>query len=469
MFFERIYEPGLAHASYVVGCQKSGAALVIDPKRDVDTYLELARREHLQITHVTETHIHADFLSGSRELSALTGAELLLSQEGGEEWRYAFEHVGLKHLQTFRVGQLEFKVLHTPGHTPEHICFLLFDRATSPEPIMLFSGDFVFVGDVGRPDLLEKAVGQVGTQERAALQLWESLELFRALPDFIQVWPAHGAGSACGKALGSVPSSTVGYEKRANWAFQASREDFVASLLSGQPEPPRYFAMMKKLNREKRKVVPLLPQPEELTLKQFDVAAADNALVLDVRDRKLFASGHLPGSFNIPVSKALSTWAGWLLAYDRDLVLVAPPQDVERAVRALVRIGLDRIVGYLPGVSDWKAAGRKLSQVQHVVPADVPALVSERQGVILDVREPGEFETLHIKGAMNIHGGHLKDRVSDVPRDRPLILYCQSGGRSSIAVSTLKSLGFDSVYNLEGGIQGWMRERLPVEAEGGTP
>lgn len=469
MFFERIYEPGLAHASYVVGCQKTGAALVVDPKRDVDTYLDLARRERLQITHVVETHIHADFLCGSRELAQLTGAELLLSDEGGPDWQYAFEHVGLKHQSTIRVGQLEFKVLHTPGHTPEHICFLLYDRATSPEPLMLFSGDFVFVGDVGRPDLLEKAVGLAGTQEKAAQKLWESLELFRGLPDFVQVWPAHGAGSACGKALGSVPSSTVGYEKRANWAFQKSREEFIAELLSGQPEPPRYFALMKKLNREKRRVVPVLPHPEELTLKQFDVASSDGALVLDVRDKKSFAQGHLPGSFNIPISKALSTWAGWLLAYDKDLILVAPEQDVERAVRALVRIGLDRLVGYVPGVSDWRAAGRKLAHVQQVAPHEVSALLSEKQAVLVDVRERSEFGTLHIKGATHIHGGHLQDRVAEVPRDRPVILYCQSGGRSSIAASTLKSMGFESVYDLEGGIQGWMRERLPVEAESGPP
>jgi hydroxyacylglutathione hydrolase len=335
---------------------------------------------------------------------------------------------------------------------------------------MLFSGDFVFVGDVGRPDLLEKVVGLAGTQERSAQKLWESLELFRSLPDFVQVWPAHGAGSACGKALGSVPSSTVGYEKRANWAFQRTREEFISELLSGQPEPPRYFALMKKLNREKRRIVPVVPRPEELTLKQFDVASADGALVLDVRDRKLFAQGHLPGSFNIPLAKSLSTWAGWLLAYDRDLVLVAPPQDVERAVRALVRIGLDRLVGFVSGVSDWRgAAGRKLAHVQQVAPSDVSALLSERQALLLDVREQSEFGTLHIKGARNIHGGQLIARASEVPRDRPVILYCQSGGRSSIAAATLKSLGFQSVYDLEGGIQGWMRERLPVEAESGPP
>lgn len=463
MHFERIYETGLAQASYLVGCQQTGAALVVDPRRDVDIYLETARRERLQITHIVETHIHADFLSGSRELAQLTGAELMLSDEGGPDWLYAFEHTGLHHHQVFHVGKLEVKVLHTPGHTPEHLSFLLSDRATSSDPLLLFSGDFVFVGDVGRPDLLEKAVGMTGTQERGARQLWDSLTLFRQLPEYVQVWPAHGAGSACGKALGSVPSSTVGYETRTNWAFQNNQEEFIAHLLSGQPEPPRYFAMMKKLNREKRKLLALLPRPAELTLKQFDTASADGAQVLDVRDRKSFAAGHLPGSFNIPISKALSTWAGWLLSYDRDIVLVADPQDVDRAQRALVRVGFDRVVGYVSGVSDWRAAGRKLAQVQQLVPADVPDWIAQKQAVILDVREQREYGAAHIKGARNIHGGLLADHSSDLPKDRPVILYCESGGRSSIAASTLKSMGYESVYNLEGGIQGWMRERLPID------
>jgi hydroxyacylglutathione hydrolase len=470
MYFERVYEPGLAHASYVVGCQATGTALVLDPKRDVDTYLEIARREGLQITFVAETHIHADFLSGARELSELTGAELLLSDEGGPDWQYAFEHVGLRHGQIFRVGNLEFKVLHTPGHTPEHIMFLLSDRAASSEPLLALTGDFVFVGDVGRPDLLEKAAGLKGTQELGARQMWESLEVFRALPDFVQVWPAHGAGSACGKALGSVPSSTVGYEKRVSWAFRREREAFQSELLFGQPEPPRYFGMMKKLNKEKRKLVPTLPRLQELDLTRFDIAVSDGAALLDVRDRRAFATAHIPGSINIPLSKSLSTWAGWLLDYDKDIVLIAALTDVERAQRALLRIGFDRIVGYLPDVGLWREKGRKTGQLQKVLPAEVPALVADQQALVIDVRAQTEHEEAHIPGALNIHCGLLRDRAGEVPRDRPVILHCQSGGRSAIATSVLKSLGYESVFNLEGGIEGWGQHGLPVErsAQSGT-
>ncbi|MCH8127844.1 MBL fold metallo-hydrolase, partial [candidate division KSB1 bacterium] len=213
MFFQRIYEDGLAQASYLIGCQETGTALVIDPKRDIDTYLEIADRENLRITHITETHIHADFLSGARELKAATGAELLLSAEGGSDWLYGYDHIGLKDGDLFKFGNIKVEVMHTPGHTPEHISFLVNDMQSGDVPVMFFSGDFVFVGSVGRPDLLEKAAGIAGTQEQGARQLFQSLKKFKALPDHVQVIPGHGAGSACGKALGAVPATTVGYEK----------------------------------------------------------------------------------------------------------------------------------------------------------------------------------------------------------------------------------------------------------------
>ena len=220
MFFQHIYDKSLAQASYFIGCQKAGVAAVIDAKRDVDTYLEIAQANNMKITHIFETHIHADFLAGSRELAALTGADLYLSNEGGPGWEYEFKNIGLKDGQKVQLGNLTFEVLHTPGHTPESISFLLTDNPASKEPVMLFTGDFVFVGDIGRPDLLEKAAGISGTADAGAHQMFKSINKFNALADYIQVWPGHGAGSACGKALGSVPSTTVGYEKARNWAFQ---------------------------------------------------------------------------------------------------------------------------------------------------------------------------------------------------------------------------------------------------------
>jgi hydroxyacylglutathione hydrolase len=255
MLLKRIYDESLAQASYLIGCPATGEALVVDPNRDVAQYVKAAADEDLTITHVTETHIHADFVSGSRELAKVTGAELLLSDEGGPDWKYAFAKEAdarlLHNGDTFMVGNLKFEVLHTPGHTPEHISFLVTDTPATDKPMGAVTGDFVFVGDVGRPDLLEKAAKIVGTMEAGARTLYRSLNRFKQLPDYLQIWPGHGAGSACGKALGAVPFSTLGYEKIANWGFGAATEDeFVEMVLAGQPEPPKYFAEMKRINKE---------------------------------------------------------------------------------------------------------------------------------------------------------------------------------------------------------------------------
>ena len=295
MFFQHIYDKTLAQASYLLGCQKTGEAIVIDAKRDVDTYIDIAKQNNLRITHITETHIHADFLSGSRELAALTDAEMYLSDEGGPDWQYNFSHTGLRHGDVIKVGNLSLKVLHTPGHTPESITFLLTDHPASNEPVMMFTGDFVFVGDIGRPDLLEKAAGLKGTQEIGADQMYHSIKKFQALPDFIQVWPGHGAGSACGKALGAVPSTTVGYEKIRNWALQYGddKTGFVGYLLSDQPEPPKYFAEMKMRNKEPRNLLTHVPKhqklsPEELLRVQGEVDNIYNQFLKRVADgRKL--------------------------------------------------------------------------------------------------------------------------------------------------------------------------------------
>src|SRR5690606_16470446 len=283
MFFQQVYDKTLAQASFFIGCQAKNEAIVIDAKRDIDSYLEIAKQNNMKITHIAETHIHADFLAGSRELAEVTGAKLYLSDEGGENWQYEFPHVGLKEGDVINVGNLSLKVMHTPGHTPESISFLLTDHPASEEPVMIFTGDFVFVGDIGRPDLLEEAAGLVGTKEIGAQQMFESLKKFAALPDYVQVWPGHGAGSACGKALGAVPSSTVGYEKIRNWALQfgGDYEGFKNYLLSDQPEAPVYFAMMKKLNKVDR---PLLVEvPEHPTLSVEEVEKMDDITLIDTR------------------------------------------------------------------------------------------------------------------------------------------------------------------------------------------
>lgn len=459
MYFEHVYEKGLAQASYFIGCQATGEAIVIDPKRDIDTYLEIADRENMRITKITETHIHADFLSGSRELAQATGAEILLSDEGGADWEYQYNHTGLKDGSQFKVGNLIFDVLHTPGHTPEHISFLLTDSAASTKPIMVFTGDFVFVGDVGRPDLLEKAAGITGTMEKGARQMFESIKKFKALPDFIQVWPGHGAGSACGKALGAVPSSTVGYEKLVNWALNIEDEDqFIKQLLDGQPEPPKYFAIMKKLNKVGPEVLGGIPHPARLTLNQFKDALDKNIRIVDTRDKLSFAGGHVPGSLNIQDNGAFSTWAGWMLDYEEPFLLIAPEHRIEELTKKLIRIGLDNVFGFLPNMDTYANAGNELETVDQITCSELSNKIKDGDAQIVDVRGLSEYQAGKIESAENIHVGSLKDNLDKIERSKDVVVHCATGDRSSIAVSYLKSKGFDNVINLTGGYSAWVQD-----------
>jgi len=464
MYFRHIYEDGLAQASYVIGCQASGEAIVIDPRRDIDVYLDVAEKEGLRIRYVTETHIHADFLSGARELAAATGAELLLSDEGGRDWRYQFPHRGLRGGEVIELGNLQLTILHTPGHTPEHISFLLTDTPASQHPLMLFTGDYVFVGDVGRPDLLEEAAHMQGTKEPAARTMFRSLRLFRELPDFVQVWPGHGAGSACGKALGAVPSSTVGYEKLSNWALQIEDEDrFVRELLSGQPEPPPYFARMKKLNKEGPRILGSLPHPTRLALTRFHQLWQDGVLIVDTRDKLAFAGGHVPGSLNIQDTRSFSTWAGWMLSEDQPFVLIADERRIDGLSRALIRIGLDDVAGYLPNLRQWTQMGNPLTVLAQITAPELYARLRSNEVQVIDVRTHSEYIESHIPGAIHIHAGHLVHHLDEIPRHKPLVINCLGGDRSSVAASYLQAQGFTQVINLTGGIRSWWAERYPVE------
>lgn len=461
MYFKHIYEKGLAQSSYIVGCQASGEAIVIDPKRDINDYLEIAEQENLKITHVTETHIHADFLSGARELANLTGAKILLSNEGGDDWQYQFEHEGLYDGDKFKVGNLEFLVMHTPGHTPEHISFLLTDGARSKDPIMLFTGDFVFVGDVGRPDLLEAAAGYVGTREIGAKQMYQSIQKFKSLPDYVQVWPAHGAGSACGKSLGAVPSTTVGYEKLVNWAMNIDDEsEFVNTLLDGQPEPPKYFGMMKKLNKVGPEILGSIPRPGRMTLPQFNDAIKNGMTIVDTRNKLSFAGGHVPGSLNIQDNSAFSTWAGWMLSYNEPFLLVAPDHRIEELTKALIRIGLDNIYGYVNDMDAYANSGHELERVNQISCCDVKKRIDigDSDFEIIDVRGKSEYDEGHIENALNIHVGYLSENLDKLSKDKDLILHCASGDRSSIAASYLLSKGYNNIFNLTGGYNTWVIE-----------
>lgn len=454
MFFQHVYDKSLAQASYFIGCQAKNEAIVIDAQRDIDVYLHIAKQNNMKITHVAETHIHADFLSGSRELVAATGAELYLSDEGGPEWQYEFGHQGLRHGDIIRVGNLSLEVLHTPGHTPESISFLLTDHPATESPVMVFTGDFVFVGDVGRPDLLEKAAGMVGTQEKGARQLYQSIQRFAQLPEYVQVWPGHGAGSACGKALGAVPSTTIGYEKIRNWAFQYPQDEqgFITNLLDGQPEPPTYFAMMKHLNKVDRPLLIEVPQHPKLTKDQFLEAYAKGLTVIDTRNKVDFARGFIPNSLNIQGNNSFATWCGWLLDYQQQFILIAEDHQMEDLTRKLMRIGLDNMFGYISSVGDL---GIDLEQETIIDMEEFKSYIGDPNVQIVDVRGASEYLDYHVAGAENIFVGTLLQNLDKFNKDKQIVIHCQSGDRSTIAQSLLAKSGFKEVKNYSAGMKEW--------------
>lgn len=475
MFVKRFFEPLIAQNSYLIGCVAAGEAIVIDPNRDVQPYLDTAEREGLRITHVTETHIHADFLSGSRELAHRTGASLCLSDEGDKDWKYQF--VGtpkgapyqlLKNGDRITLGNVTLDVLHTPGHTPEHLTFLITDGAAADQPIAAVTGDFIFVGDVGRPDLLERAAKMSGTMEQSAKTLWKSLQEFKKHPDWLQLWPGHGAGSSCGKGISAIPHSTLGYERLFNWAFTAKSEaEFVTNVLTGQPEPPKYYATMKQMN----KVCPPLLSESAAPARTNDDELGDvlkRALVIDTRPALDFAKGHVPGTLNIPLNGSFVTWAGWLVPYTTDFYVIVDdgPERLAEVRRALSLIGLDRVAGYFGataiafaaahgttlGTIDQISAKALAGALQHAPPTG-----ASMAPVVIDVRSASEWNEGHLPTAIHIPLGHLAERVGEVPADREIVVHCQGGSRSAIAASLLKKLGRKNVANLAGGYKALAR------------
>lgn len=475
MLLRYFYDEKLAHASYLVGCQRTGEAIVIDPGRHPAPYLRTAEAEGLRIVAATETHIHADFVSGARELGVAHGAKLYLSDEGGDDWRYRYaEEVKcrlIKHGDRFAVGNLSFEVLHTPGHTPESISLMLTDLGGgADEPMGIFTGDFVFVGDVGRPDLLEKAAGLRGTSEAGARAMFRSLQQFKRLPDYLQVWPAHGAGSACGKSLGAVPSSTVGYEKRFNPALSYTDEEaFVQALLDGQPEPPRYFAVMKQVNRKGPELLSRLAAVAELSSVEAVTALLEaGAAVLDTRPAQEFAKGHLEGTINIPYNKSFPNWAGWLIDYERPLAVLAKPDQWPGILTALRSIGIDNVTGYMDAGKLRADGSSRLESYAEATPSEMAGKVEAGDVHLVDVRGLSEWQEGRIPGAQHLMLGTLPGRLSEIPRDKPVLLQCRSGARSAIAASVLQAGGIKEVINLSGGYIRWREEGLPHE-DGSKP
>lgn len=463
MFFRQVFDDTLAQYAYLIGCQQTGDAILFDPQRDIDRYTDLAASEELRIVGVAETHIHADFLSGTREFAERFGTRIYLSDEGGPDWRYewarkgSYDHVRLRDGARFEIGNLDFRALHTPGHTPEHLSFLVTDRgAGADQPMGLLSGDFVFVGDLGRPDLLETAARVSGAMTPAARRLYGSVRSFLDLPDYLQVWPAHGAGSSCGKALGAVPKTTVGYERRFSPAIAAAlkgEDAFVAHILEGQPEPPMYFARMKRDNRDGAPVLGGLPRPRRVSPREAAsrARAGSNAgeVVIDTRpDRSAFMARHLPGSVYVPLTKSFCTAAGSILPEGAAITLVIDETDLEWAVRRLVRIGFDDVRGFVEHdtLERYFDEGGEQAAIPEIDLEAASRLSENGQGDVLDVRYASEYAASHLPGAVNASYTRLPDYADRLPPNGSLLVHCLSGARAAVAASYLAREGRDVHY-----------------------
>lgn len=456
MYFRQIFDEKLAQYAYLIGCQATGEAIIIDPMRDIDRYVKLAQSQNLNIVAATETHIHADFLSGLREF-AEQGVKVYASDEGDKDWKYewlkgsGYNYGFLYDGDEFPIGNIRFKVKHTPGHTPEHVSFLVTDGAAADEPMGMLSGDFIFVGDVGRPDLLESAAGQVGSMKSSAKTLYKSVKEFKTMPEYLQVWPGHGAGSACGKALGAVPESSVGYELRYNNSIKAAdnEQHFVNYILEGQPEPPLYFARMKRDNRKGPKVLKKLPEPEHMSIEAIRKAAGKQGnVILDTRERLEFMKGHLPGSLLAPMEKQFNTTAGCYILEDENIYLIIEEDRVEEAVRDLIRIGLDHISGFATPseLKSYANEGGEISSIEEIDFEDTANLMDKGGNSIVDVRKASEFEEGHLEGAYNISHTRLLDREDELPKDKTLLVHCRTGIRAAVASALLVRDGFSVKY-----------------------
>ena len=454
MIFKRIKSEGIAANSYLVG--SGGNAFVIDARRDCQVYLDIARQEDLTITHIFETHRHEDFAVGSVELAHVTGATIYHGP--GLQWGYG---VTLKDNQVFSIGHLKVTVIHTPGHTDESVSYVITDLATGESPVMVFTGDTLFVNDVGRTDLYGD--NQVS---RLAENLFNSI-FNRLLPlgDGVIICSAHGGGSICGTHIAGRDESSIGIERIQNPILQnTKKEDFVKYKMSEHLEKPPYFKRMEQDNLNGPRLLGNLPVPPSLTPGEFNENIENGAVVLDTRDPSAFGGAHIAGSYSIWLD-GLPSFVGWVLPYDQPLILVADnEQYLEKAVRYLVREGYDNIAGYLKGnIESWYSAGLPIESLKLISANDLKAMLDHKENVtVLDVRKQNEWEEGHIKEAMNIFVGHLIDKLSQIPKEKPTVVHCSAGYRSGLAASILLRAGYSDVYNVVGGINAWISSGLPI-------
>ena len=454
---DRFYLGCLAHASYMVASE--GIAAVIDPQRDVDVYLEAAAAKRWRIEHIIETHLHADFVSGHRELAERTGARIYLGAGSGAQ----FPHAEVRDGDEIRLGQCRFRILQTPGHTLESICILMTDLGQPDQPQTVFTGDTLFVGDVGRPDL-----SATHTPQELAAMLYRSLhEKLLALPDDTVIFPAHGAGSLCGRQMSSESSSTIGRQRQTNYALLARNSDeFVHLLTDNLPARPEYFARDADLNRRGAAPLSELPHLAALTAPEVLQMQKEGAVVVDTRPAMQFAVAHVPGSVHIALTGQYASWAARILGLDTRLIIAGEdPEHVRESQLRLARVGIENVVGHLAdGVTGWIRNGFELEYIPQLTVQEFVELREQERVAVLDVREPGEVSEGVIESATCIPLGKLKSRTGELDRNRLLVVYCRGGYRSSIATSLLRRAGFRDIANLIGGFDAWKAAGLPCAA-----
>lgn len=451
MYFKQFYLGCLAHASYLIG--SDGEAAVVDPQRDVDQYLEEAARQGLEIKYVLETHLHADFVSGHRELAERTGAKIVFGSKAG----VTFDHLEVHDGDILKIGAASLKILETPGHTPESISVLLTDPDEPGKPMKVLTGDTLFIGDVGRPDL---AGGKGFSAEQMAGMLYESLHRkLLTLPDDTEVYPAHGAGSMCGRNISSDTSSTIGQQRQFNYALKPMRkEEFVKMMTTDLPEAPAYFSQDAEMNRTGATVLRELPAPEELSPAEFKRVAESGHLVLDVRPAAQFGNGHVPGAVNIGLGGQFASWAGTLIKRGTPILLVAEDREgVDEAVQRLARVGIERVKGFLGGgMYAWDKAGQAVRMIPQMPVDELRHQLDEgRPWQLLDVRRPNEYSGGHAPGFVSVPLPRLEEEVGKFDPERPIAVMCQGGYRSSAATSILAKHGVKNVYNVVGGFTAW--------------
>jgi glyoxylase-like metal-dependent hydrolase (beta-lactamase superfamily II)/rhodanese-related sulfurtransferase len=457
MYFEQFYLGCLAHASYMIGSE--GEAAVVDPQRDVDIYIKAAADHQLKIKYIFETHLHADFVSGHNELATRTGAQICIGAAAGA----AFPHVALHDGSEIRVGKVRIKALETPGHTPEGTCLVVTDEDKSPRPWAVLTGDTLFIGDVGRPDL-----SKTHTPPELAGLMYDSLHnKLMTLADDVIIYPAHGAGSLCGRSMRAERSSTIGTERLTNYALQIkSRDAFIKELTTNLPSRPEYFLQDAEINRAGASALGELPPVRSVSPAELKAELDRGAVALDVRSAEQFATGHVPRAVNIPLSGQFATWAGIVLGLASQPILIAEtPEQIEEARTRLARVGIEDVRGYLTGgVDGWRSAGFPMAHVPQVKVEDLQRQLAKNGPRVLDVRRQGEWEAGHITAAEWHALDNFRTSLPQMSKGGPIAVHCKSGYRSSIACSLLQRAGFKDVINVIGGFDAWQAAGLPVEA-----